>query len=176
MKYIVFFLVVLLLFASSKDITAHSSDVKEGITVLMHAEPEDRPLANKPTILHFQIEDASHEFEIKNCNCMVTIYKDGQKLLEKRAYEPTDKKSIYSALATVTFGKEGNYKVSLEGKPKDSEMFHPFTARFDLEVGKSLSTSSSELKIPNFVTYLILTAIGIGTTGLVIRQILSKKN
>jgi len=176
MKYIAFFLVVLLLFASSKEITAHSSDVKEGIAVLMHAEPEDRPLANKPTILHFQIEDASHEFEVKNCNCIVTIYKDGQKLFEKPAHELTDKNSIYSALTTVTFNKEGKYKVSLEGKPKESGMFHPFTARFDLEVGKNLATSSSELKIPNFVTYLILTVIGIGTTGLVIRQILSKKN
>lgn len=175
MKRAIFFLVLPFLLISSNEVVAHTSDTSESVSVLMHVEPDDRPLAEQSTILHFQIEDTSHKFSIKNCNCTVTISSNGKKLGVKTVSELTDQKSVYSAYSKVTFDRAGSYRIIFEAKPKNSGTFSTFTTNFELKVGEKIPTPDNDVEIPHVITYLFLAVIGIGTIVLIIRQVLPKK-
>ncbi len=171
MKFLI--LAFLLFLLNANPLYAHTSGGKEETTVLMHAEPEDRPLANQKTILHFQIDDVSKEFRMKDCNCTVSVFRDGKKLVSKPADEVHDPKSLYSASTTVTFDREGSYEIRFEGAPITSDQFHPFDTTFKLEVGKSVIEPKNSLGVPSYATYTFLALIGGSTAFLVLKRISS---
>ena len=69
MKLIILCFVFILFLLPVLPMHAHMSQEEDEITIVMHAEPDDRPLANQETTLHFQIDDPSKEFKVSNCSC-----------------------------------------------------------------------------------------------------------
>ena len=67
----------------------------------------------------------------------------------------------------------GSYEVRLDGSPITTGEFHPLSAKFNLEVGKSIVKPKNNLGIPNYITYIFLTVIGCSTVYLVFRRISS---
>ncbi len=173
MKKVIFVVSILVFFASYSRIFAHESDVEGTTTVLMHAEPNDKPLAKQATILHFQINDSSHNFLLTNCNCSVSILKNGN-LVQKLEVKPVEgNASVYDAYVTAIFQSDGTYVVDFDGDPKNNGGFKEFGAHFSLNVAKPVYENINTLKIPNYITYLGLFGV-VGTTiFLVVRKISS---
>lgn len=172
MKLIVLCFVFILFLLPVLPMHAHTSQEEDEITIVMHAEPDDRPLANQETTLHFQIDDPSKEFKVGNCNCVVTVFRNGKRIMSKPATEVRDQKSLYSASTKIVFDQEGSYEVRLDGSPITAGEFHPLSAKFNLEVGKRVITPKNNFGIPNIVTYVILALIG-GTTVFILFKRLS---
>ena len=160
MKLFTFCFVFFLFLLPALPMHAHTSQEEDEIIIVMHAEPDDRPLANQETTLHFQIDDPSKEFKTSNCNCNVTVFKNGEKIMSKPAIEVRDKRSLYSSSVKMVFEQEGNYEVRFEGTPITTGAFHPLSAKFNLEVGKGVIIPKNNLGIPNTVTYIVLFVIG----------------
>ncbi len=173
MKLIILCFVFILFLLPVLPMHAHMSQEEDEITIVMHAEPDDRPLANQETTLHFQIDDPSKEFKVSNCSCIVTVFRNGKKIMSKPATEVRDQKSLYSASTKIVFDQEGSYEVRLDGSPITTGEFHPLSAKFNLEVGKSIVKPKNNLGIPNYITYIFLTVIGCSTVYLVFRRISS---
>lgn len=173
MKIIILVLLLLLFSFNSQKILAHTLDEEGTTTVLMHAEPNDKPLAKQATILHFQIKDSSHNFLLTNCNCSVSILKNGN-LVQKLEVKPVEgKASVYDAYVTAIFQSDGTYVVDFIGNPKNKGGFKEFGAHFSLNVAKPVYENNNTLKIPNYITYLGLFGV-VGTTiFLVVRKISS---
>lgn len=167
MKKIIFLFVLCIFLFNKESVHAHTAEGVGSIKVLMHAEPDDRPLINQETVLHFQIDDSSKEFNVKDCDCTITIYRDRKKLLTKPVTEVKKANSLYNATATVTFDKEGTYYIIFDSKSPG------FFTELELEVGKSMMDTKNNSGIANYVTYVYLVLIVGVTVFLVYKRISS---
>lgn len=173
MKFLVLSFSILLFLLCVNPSHAHTSDEEGAATVLMHSEPNDRPLANQKTIIHFQISDSSNNFQLEKCNCSVTISQNNAVLYTNSVIDADSKKSLYNAYSEFVFPKAGTYEVFFSGKPIGEESFEPFEAHFSLNVGEKVIKPRNSLGIPSYLTYMILILIGSSTVFLLYKRISS---
>jgi hypothetical protein len=127
-----------------KTVFAHESESSEGISAIMHIDPNDQPVINSPAQFYFTFQDPAGSFEISHCDCTIILLKDGIELDRQPVAQPNSTFSSLSSypLYTRTFDQSGNYELELIGSPKDNTAFHPFMLHFEVPVKDSGSTAS----------------------------------
>lgn len=135
---------------------AHEWQTDGAITVLLHTNPNDDPVADQPAELLFGITDTTKHFSVSNCDCAVTISKGAEQIasapLTTLAPEPT----IFSFSMPFTFPKAAVYHIVVTGSPKTSGAFQKFQVAYDLRVERDPNAVPSGL---DWMSYLAIAGV-----------------
>lgn len=147
---------IVLAFGFFHTAAAHEYKTDGSVTVLLHSNPDDDPIAAEPASLFFQVSDTSERFDPALCDCSVTISNQGQKLFGGSLFR-IGGPSIYSFTIPFTFPKKAVYSISVTGKPKAVGTFQSFQVQYDLRISREVLPQPK--KVP--VTMIALVAIAI---------------
>jgi hypothetical protein len=128
--------------------SAHVLKSDGAIGVLFHVDPDDDPYVGQPANLHFQIKDKDNKFALADCNCTVSILKQGNQIFSSSLNSLDAKTSIYSAGVSYTFTEKAVYTVVLKGSPKASGAFQPFSVQYDVRISRELGPSANNSANP----------------------------
>lgn len=127
---------------------AHEDLTDGPISVFIHIAPDDDPVINQKAEIHIFINDKDHQFNEKNCDCIVRIGTDQFTFKETIPY---------------TFSHKGNYPIVVSGTPKTEQLFHAFKVSDEISVTREVARSIPVLTIWWFI---IPIAIIVGLTAL----------
>lgn len=125
--------------------SAHVFLTDGGITVLMHVNPNDDPVAGQPATLLFGITDISNKFNAANCDCQVTVKDSSGKQLLSVALPNISTQidaSLYEFSEPFTFPDKDVYSIEVTGKPKTANTFQTFDVNYSLRVDQAITTST----------------------------------
>lgn len=122
-----------------KKTQAHAAESDAGIEATMHIDPADHPIAGKEANFFFTFQDPAGSFEIRRCDCVITLLKDEQEI-DRQPAKSTD--TAFSSLGsqplyTKTFDAAGNYELHFSGNPINGATFLPFELDYDVSVVES---------------------------------------
>ena len=114
-------------------VLAHEIQSDKGISVLLHVEPNDDPVAGNEATFYFAINDSANHFNAAFCHCVVSV-KAGKRIIFFHTNVYQHKTSIYGVTDHFIFPSEGDYSVQLSGMPTNGHVFQPFAVSYDLGV------------------------------------------
>ena len=126
---------------------AHGTKKDNDISVYIHIDPNDKPVAGKTSTIYFFVTDKDNKYTDNDCNCRIKIEKDGKvlynRVIHKKEYlgDPT------SVAVKYVFPQLGTYTVSIDGQPKKPEQFQAFNLSYPIKVttGNPVSMVSAGL-------------------------------
>lgn len=141
---------------------AHVLETANSIGAVLHVEPHDDPIAGQPSKIRFAVTDKSGRFQAKQCNCTLTISRDGS----SQSYSPTllDQSSV---TFSATFPEKAVYTLTLTGNPQEDGSFTPFTLNFTQRVDRTVGEKQGAVGFIN-EHFLHLLPFLIGTAWLLI--------
>lgn len=144
---------------------AHGYETSGPFSVLMHAEPGDKPVAGGKSIVNFFLSDRDKTFDATKCDCRIAISLEGKKVSEQAIFTEPNNPADGNAISSINyiFNERGVYFVELIGVPKDGAKFSPFKVHFTQRVELSFNIFgglSTTVKIG-----LSVLAVGIGLAG-----------
>jgi hypothetical protein len=119
-----------------KHALAHEDESSGTISATMHIDPADHPIAGKEAHFYFTFNDTTGKFDLKHCNCSLTIYKGETQIDQQAANVPQGVLSSFGSqpLYTKIFAEAGDYELHFSGTPKDGADFEPFMLHYDVAV------------------------------------------
>lgn len=119
-----------------KTVFAHGTHTDEGISAEMHIDPNDLPAVGQEAKFFFTFIDASGQFQLQQCDCTITLTKDGNEI-DSQPAQVAD--SSFAALGsfplyTKTFTEPGTYNLEFNGTPKNGSVFQPFELQYDVYI------------------------------------------
>ena len=171
----IFLLVIFCFLFSSATTYAHFPVTDGDMTVTLHVDPNDDPVAGKQSHLFFLFDDATKKFDLADCNCSVSITELGgktstQKLIQSKA----SKLSIWGTSISYVFPERNVYHIVLTGNPIKQNAFKPFTVIWYFRVDTVNSGLVQPRQgIPDIVE--LVTAFGIGVMFLILIGLFIKK-
>lgn len=142
---------------------AHFPATDKAMTVILHVDPDDQPVANQPAKLNFIYEDQLGKFNNQKCDCRVTIYEQGQQLFSGLATSSSSN-TIYGNSLPYIFKKPDVYAISLSGTPTAAGAFVPFKVSWNIRVEANLTSAPSSERY-YIIGFISLMLIGAGTIG-----------
>ena len=146
-KYIILIIFTFLLLAiihKPSIIFAHTLKTDGSIGAVMHTDPDDYPIATKPTLFFFEFKDRQNKFDPKICDCRVHILKNSHEITSGELYNNVDKPTLDNSNYSYTFASSGNYIVKAIGKPTTPGAFQPFTLTYDVSVRGDQKTADNK--------------------------------
>ena len=131
---------------------AHFPATDKAMTVTLHIDPGDQPIAGQPAVLNFIYDDQLGKFTFQKCTCTVSIYEQGRQLFSGPS--DADSTGVFGSSLPYIFGKADVYTIDLSGAPKDSGDFVPFKVSWNIRVTPDPSAE------PNHEVYYIIGFIG----------------
>src|SRR5258708_4729715 len=61
-------------------VDAHILKTDSTIGAVVHIDPDDDPIISEPAYFYFEFKDTQNKFDLKNCNCKVSI-KENEKVI-----------------------------------------------------------------------------------------------
>lgn len=110
---------------------AHVLETNGDVGAVLHIDPDDEPLAGKPSNFFLEFKDKSGKFDPKDCVCTVTITKNGETIFSENLFQESD-----SGVFAFTFPEKNIYMLQVTGAPTDKNSFQPFTLSYDIRVDK----------------------------------------
>jgi hypothetical protein len=110
--------------------SAHVLKTDGTIGVVLHIQPDDNPTAGVVTTYQLAFDDTSGQFNLKNCDCGVSVQQNGATI-------DTGPLVVSSSLAstdTYTFKTPDVYTLVISGKPKSGNSFQPFSLSYLVRV------------------------------------------
>jgi hypothetical protein len=124
---------------------AHEVEVSGDVGGLLHVEPNDNPMAGKPTQIWIALTKRGGDIvPLEQCDCEMEVRMKPIRFSAISFVFPT-LKSIsaerYQGVpgAEVIFPRIGRYQVQLRGKPKAGANFSPFVLNFEVTVATGRS-------------------------------------
>ncbi len=114
---------------------AHILQTDGSIGVVMHSDPDDSPIVNQPATFYFDLKDTSSKFNGGNCDCRLVI-SQGDKTFYDQAVEYKADDDGFAASARYALPAEGNYILSLTGKPKKDQDFKDFKLSYQIQASE----------------------------------------
>lgn len=115
--------------------SAHEWESDGSITVLMHANPNDNPVAGEPAALLFSVNDPTGRFAAGDCRCSVTVSGGGRTLVDGPLQPFHGDALLYNFSIPLTFPEAGVYHIVVTGSPEASSTFQSFRVAYDERVG-----------------------------------------
>jgi hypothetical protein len=171
-KLIVAGLLLIVSMVVSPGIVQAHEEVTDGtMTVTMHIDPNDAPMAGVPQTLNFYFTDTPSKFGLKNCACTLEISSPQSQTLSNQLHFVGDNHGAWP----VTFERAQTYSAKVSGSPKKAGTFAPFKATYEIQVARNPALKSNF--DPTGTTGRILyTSLGIGmllvliVTGYIVRD------
>jgi hypothetical protein len=116
--------------------SAHVTQTDGSISVTMHIEPDDDPIANQPAKFFFEFQDTKSKFNTADCNCNVIIFQNDKKLASLPLFKNTDTSDFVTPQFLYTFPGKAVYDIKLSGSSKVSGGFQSFALDFAVRVDK----------------------------------------
>ncbi|MBW4062159.1 hypothetical protein HJC99_06310 [Candidatus Saccharibacteria bacterium] len=146
------------------EVSAHQLATNNGMSVILHVNPNDTPVAGGVSGLEFYFipVSANTVFKLSDCHCQVRV-KDGSKtLVDAPLGGMTSGQS--QGVANVTFPRLGVYAVMVTGTSKSGQ-FASFSTSYELRVDVWDSSSvSASVKLERIVilAVAVLSLVGVG--------------
>jgi len=123
---------------------AHEWQTDGSISVLLHTDPDDTPVAGQPATIFVNVTDAAGRFAVKDCTCYLNVIRDGRVAMSE-LLDPAAAKSagLFQFEAPVTFIDAGAYSVVIDGVPQSPKDFQAFSVTFDEKVEPDRSSDPS---------------------------------
>lgn len=104
--------------------SAHQTLTKRGVTVTMHVNPDDAPVAGSQSLIEvLGVRPRRGRFSWRTCRCKLAIVNaEGRRVARGRA----GKRSL------VTFPTAGAYQLTLSGRYRQGKRWRPFAVTFAL--------------------------------------------
>lgn len=138
--------------------SAHTLKTDGTISAVLHFQPDDDPVSEKPTEYILFLNDSTKRFSMAECNCTIAIKKDGKTI----SASPLRLNSQNIIGGTITFRQAGAYEVVFQGSPIKTDTFQPFTLSYLERVvpnpGVSHPSSAFTLGIGALVVSMIIIA------------------
>ncbi|MEE3715655.1 hypothetical protein V2H45_02725 [Tumidithrix elongata RA019] len=118
---------------------AHEVEVSGDVGGLIHLEPNDNPVAGKPTQVWIALTKRGGEIiPLEQCDCILEVRTKPFRLSSVPIFptlKPTSAER-YRGIpgAEVIFPHIGRYELQLSGKPKAGADFSPFVLNFEVTV------------------------------------------
>jgi hypothetical protein len=137
---------------------AHTLKIDNGVSGLMHTQPDDDPLAGVPTELDFAFSDSENNFRLADCNCQVAVKRSNGQTIQTVGLHTRYSNSTLNSITDVEFPTTGTYSVVVTGSAND-HAFSDFQLVYPVQVSKTAAsqTASSATKTRDAV----LIAIGV---------------
>jgi hypothetical protein len=127
-------------------VSAHTLKRDKNIGIILHADPDDSPVAGVPSTFYVDIEDKSGRFNSsspENCDCRLSVFRNTAKLTEL----PVTTAGRYNQLR-YTFPQSGVYTVVVTGKPNGKGLaFQEFRADFEYFVRSGAKEKKSGISV-----------------------------
>lgn len=125
---------------------AHVLKTDNAIGAILHIDPEDDPIAGKPSNFFFALKDKQNHFATTDCNCTITIKQNGKILTQQTTTaDPQNKTTI---IFTYTLPQKNIYEVILNGKPKNKNTFQSFSLTYDIRVDREKQETDKPQSTP----------------------------
>jgi len=102
------------------------------IGVTMHIDPDDAPVAGKPSHFYFWFKDTTGHLDPARCKGTFSVALDGWMMTSQPLFASKDSGLV--SLHEVTFAKPGVYTVRVNGYPVGTVTFQPFLLQFSVRV------------------------------------------
>lgn len=122
-------------------VKAHELKRYGSISVLIHINPDDDPVAGQPSELLFLTSDKDKKFNAEHCNCQASVSYNNEILFSSPLIKANSSyRGIFAPAIPYTFPHKGIFTVTLTGEPKTPNDFQPFAISYDIRVEKDAST------------------------------------
>lgn len=128
---------------------AHTVLTDKSIGVTMHIDPDDAPVAGRPSRFVLWFKDLDGLLQAATCRGTFRIERDGQALAAPQALFTPGSPSLVS-IHTVTFPRPAVYQVVIEGAPEGPPRFPAFRISFNVRVQGDGVLEASLLPDPFF--------------------------
>lgn len=146
---------VIILFAPAA--SAHTLKTDGTISAVLHFQPDDDPISNKPTEYILFLNDSTKRFSIADCDCTIGVKKNGKTV----SSEPMRLNSQNIIGGSLTFTEAGAYEVIFQGTPTKNGTFQPFTLKYPEQVALNPNAKHPS---PSFV--IGMSALVVGMTAI----------
>ena len=102
------------------------------IGVTMHIDPDDAPIAGKPSRVYFWFKDTTGHLDPNRCQGTFSVALDDWMVTSQPLFAQKDSGLI--SVHEVTFSKPGVYTVRVNGYPMGNVTFQPFLLQFSVRV------------------------------------------
>ncbi len=130
-----FVLAILFISIFASPVFAHVLKYDGSIGAVLHVNPEDDPIAGEISNFFFEFKDKNNKFLPENCDCKITILKEGQEVLSRNLFENNFSPSLDNISFSYTFPALGIYTLNIDGKSKDGS-FNDFSLKYDIRVAR----------------------------------------
>lgn len=134
-SWLAFFLALSLALSFAPRTGAHTYVTDGTITVLLHTNPDDDPIAGEPAAMLFEVTDSTKKFQAENCACRVAVANSGQTLLDTELLRISGA-SVYAFTMPLTFPQRAVYHIVVTGQPHTAGQFQSFKVEYDLRVDR----------------------------------------
>jgi len=157
-KFIIFILIAILLGLPSKSF-AHVLLTDQSIGAVMHINPDDDPIVGRLSSFFFDFKDKTGKFDPTQCDCKFQIIENNMLIYSQPLFSNNQTPGLSNTSAFYTFPKKDIYSIRITGKPLASNLFQPFTLKYDLRVSRVVSATSSKLKTsqPSVTAIIVIT-------------------
>lgn len=115
---------------ASAKVSAHVLKTDGSIGVVLHIDPNDAPKSTIPANIVLAFNDANGKLSPAECDCSLTISEAGRVVAQQQL-------SLSSGLVSstaYTFPEPNVYTLQVNGVPKQSGAFQPFTLSYNVRV------------------------------------------
>lgn len=120
---------------------AHELKTDGSLSVLIHINPDDDPIAGQPSELLFLTSDKEKKFNTENCNCKASVaYNDAVLFSSPLIKAGSSYRGIFAPAIPYTFPHKGIFTVTLTGVPKTPGTFQEFSISYDIRIEKDATT------------------------------------
>ena len=120
--------------------SAHVLKEDNGISALLHIEPDDSAVAGQPTELKIDFGDSQDAFSLANCDCQLQLAVNEDQVIKTVTLLPGPNGGTLDTTATVTFPKVDHYDARINGHATDGS-FPDFHLDFDINVAVAKDSS-----------------------------------
>ncbi|HVZ12410.1 MAG TPA: hypothetical protein VG965_05250 [Patescibacteria group bacterium] len=140
---------------------AHEEAKDGNMTVVLHVEPNDNPIAQKLSNLDFEFADKQEKFKPQDCNCRLTIFLGDNKLLETNLKKTAEiEPSIFGLTTSYIFPAAGSYQIALSASPNKNNSFKNFDVSWTTQVSAQQIKPRTEFSYTKTIlTYFAFAAV-----------------
>ncbi|HSX33277.1 MAG TPA: hypothetical protein VLF91_03000 [Candidatus Saccharimonadales bacterium] len=131
MKRLALCLAILCCLVSSSPAAAHFLAQADGMSAVLHTDPDDAPAAGKHAQLTFYLSALTGTFAASDCDCSVSVQPVGGSVIA--APKLSTEKSASILTTALVFPRPGNYSVVLRGRSY-AKHFAPFRLAYPVGV------------------------------------------
>ncbi len=168
MKYFVFIFLIshLSFLISAKAVEAHVLKSDGSIGAILHVSPDDDPIAGISTDFFFELKDKNGTFVPENCNCIATVFQNGQTVYTQPLFQNNDSPSLEDASFSYVLPEKDVYAIQISGEPNVDGAFEPFTLAWDIRVAReeneAISTENNASDVTPYIVVLAVVLIAVG--------------